>query len=112
MKARITSGELNGVEFELSDETIKSILDNKIPIEIRVGQVYRIVDSLYMVATFDDSRDYGLTCVDAWAGCYSSNCVGTRSREGLRKLLTEKNAKYIGMFNNIFVQKENYNESF
>jgi len=59
-----------------------------------------------MVATFGDET--GLTCVDTYAGCYTSIVLtGTQSKEELRKALVRNNAKYLGQFNEVFKLKGN-----
>ncbi len=105
MKAKILSGDLKGVEFELSKQTIEAIKSKGIPEYVCVGQIYKINDSKYMIAAIEDSEENkGLTVVEGgWSGCFTSDILsGGLNYFKLRKLLINKNAKFLGGFNEVF----------
>ncbi len=105
MKATITSGELKGVEFEISEETVASIKET-VPKHVRVGQVYHVEGDKRMVAALDGSG-VGLTSVGKWSGCYSSiTYKGTTTNVKMRQILVEKGARYLGDFGDVFEIKE------
>ncbi len=110
MKATITSGELKGVEFEISEETVASIKEKqRVPVKIQVGQIYQTKhDGKYMVASLGAGcGNVGLTSVGAYPGCFSSCLLsGTLSYSKLRQLLIEKNAQFIGVFDTVFKYTE------
>jgi hypothetical protein len=105
-KARIISGELEGVEFEVSEKTIENIKrENSIPRHVNVGQIYQIYSLKYMVASL--GGDSGLTVVDgSFSGCYSSSILtGSLSDVNLRSKLIGLKARYLGDFNDVFKEK-------
>ena len=106
MKATITSGELKGVEFEISEETVTSIKEKRVPKHVRVGQVYHVEGDKRMVAALD-CNGVGLTSVGKWSGCYSSiTYKGITTNVKMRQILVEKSARYLGDFGDVFEIKE------
>lgn len=103
--------EKEGHKVELSKETTEKLKEELlhsicIPKYISVGQIYKINREKYMVAsTGCGSRTTkGLTNVGScYSGCYSSSILtGKVSGNELRKLLISLNAKYLGLFNEVF----------
>jgi len=107
MKAKIISGELAGIEFELSSETISSIKEEaRIPERINVGQVFQVGDSKYMIVAVGECG-VGLTSVGLYPGCYGVT-FGLMSKPELRvKLIAKTSVKYLGRFKDIFTEKQN-----
>jgi len=109
MKAYILDGSLKGVEFEISDETIKNLERiNNIPKTIFVGQVYKIENSKYMIVCIGGGQkigdNKGLTAVGGYdCGCWNSGILdGPVAQDLFRQKLIDLEAKYLGMFNEIF----------
>lgn len=99
----------DGKEVQLSTETTerlrKELIKHNIPNSICVGQIYQINDSKYMVAVLGYTTGYkrGLTCVGGSSGCYSSSVLdGYIKDTELRALLIREDAKYLGMFRDVF----------
>jgi len=97
----------DGKEVTLSKETTERLrkeLLNNVPNYVCVGQIYRINNSEYMVASLGTDGGVGITVVGSGtAGCYSSGVLsGTCSHDKLRDLLMRKNAEYLGKFNKVF----------
>jgi hypothetical protein len=112
VKAKILDGSLQGVEFEISNETVKNLEEQKriksIPNDVRVGQIYKISSTKFMIASTGqvEYNEAGLTIIGSkWGscGCYDSSiCIGHKPYKQLRKILLEKKATYLGTFNEIF----------
>ena len=101
----------DGKEVKLSKETterLKKELLHNIPRSICVGQIFGCYGENYMVASLgSDSSKVGLTNVGgSYSGCYNTELLtGVRSREEVRQLLIDKDAEYLGYFNEVFVKK-------
>lgn len=99
----------DGKEVALSKETTERLrkeLLNNVPNCIYVGQIFEISGSKYMVAVLGDGHGAfakGITCVGSMAGCWNPKILnGYTSDTKLRGLLIKKNAKYLGMFYEVF----------